>query len=713
MSDSTKLQPSLVKPVNVFISYARSDEILYDQLRTHLTVLEQRNIINIRDESRGQTDFLLEIAQLSLLLVSPDFLHSGYLDKEEIQYALTLHESGGVRVLPIVLRPCNWKSTPLKLLPVLPREGRPVMSSRDTDEVFAEIAREIELVCVDIQNPSGSSLLQAREVSRDMEEPVPGAAFSMRGIEADIKEDKVLLESSIVREIYELHEVFIRSNVPGVTFVKYDKINLLKLALKEPNRGVVVEGPSGVGKTTAVIKALEELGLLIIDQPFLDAESDNLKDQPPGVVFLFSARNPLHRKKLETLRQWHKGTVIIDDFHHLEPQLRSTITDYLKDLADNRSPAKKLVLVGIPHTGQSLVNMAFDLATRIDVFKLGLVSNELVLRMIEQGEVALNIGFDRKSDIVLKSSGSLNIAQYLCRNICARQGIEATQVKMIEVSCDMIAEIETVMQDLARKFGDTIRYLAAGSGMRDWTGLKLLEELADSEKGGILSLPLLKVMKPELAHGIDRFINSKRMEKLYNDYPESKNYLFYNPVTHTLVIDDPQFSFYLQQLSFVDIAKEEGKFAAKTHNVFVSYSHKDDKKWLEMLKAYLRPNEHEGLIKVWSDEKIVASARWREEIQKEIESSTIAIMLVNQYFLGSEFISDYERPMILERADKGGTRIVSLITDYCQFKGSGLDEYQCINTPNKPLIAMTEAEQHKAMFDLAETVTELLQTTEQ
>ena len=717
MSDTTRMQSSSVEPVKVFISYAESDLRLYNQLRTHLKVLERRDIIHVWDETeiaagdewRGQINKHLEASQLILLLVSPDFLASDYLYEVEMQRALILNKSGRVRVLSIVLRPCDWMRTPLGSLQVLPRGGRPVASSTDTDEMFTEITKEIELVCTDIQSSSIYGLTPTREVSKNAEEPVRvDNASTMRSVEVDVSAGMLF----ILKEPYELHEVFIPSNVPGVTFVKYDKINLLKLALREPNRGVVVEGPSGIGKTTAVVKALEELGMLIIDEPFRDVDSDTLKEQQPESVFLFSARNPRHRQELATLRQWHNGTVIIDDFHRLKLELRSDVADYLKYLADDRSRIKKLVIIGIPYTGQSLVNMAFDLATRIDVFKLGLVSNELVLRMIEQGEVALNIAFDRKSDIVLASSGSLNIAQYLCRNICARQNIEATQPKMTVVSCDMVAEIETVMETLAQKFGDTVRYLAAAGGMRDWTGLKLLEELADSEKEGILSLLMLKATKPELVHGIDLFINLRRMEQLYNDYPESRNYLFYNPITYTLVIDDPQFSFYLQQLSFADVAKEVGKLAVKAHNVFVSYSHKDDKKWLEMLQAYLGPNEHEGLIKVWSDQKIVASSRWREEIQKEIESSTIAVMLVSQYFLASEFIRDYERPMILERANKGGTHIVSLIIGYCQFEGSGLDGYQSINGPNKPLIAMTEAEQQKAMLDLATTIKLLLQTAE-
>ena len=49
--------------------------------------------------------------------------------------------------------------------------------------------------------------------------------------------------------------------IPTHTFVRPIEYPALLVALRTPGRGVVVEGPSGIGKTTAVTRALEELGL--------------------------------------------------------------------------------------------------------------------------------------------------------------------------------------------------------------------------------------------------------------------------------------------------------------------------------------------------------------------------------------------------------------------------------------------------------------------
>ena len=56
-----------------------------------------------------------------------------------------------------------------------------------------------------------------------------------------------------------LEEVFKTSGVPTFTFVKPVEFDRLIVALRTAGRGLVIEGPSGIGKTTSVLKALEQL----------------------------------------------------------------------------------------------------------------------------------------------------------------------------------------------------------------------------------------------------------------------------------------------------------------------------------------------------------------------------------------------------------------------------------------------------------------------
>jgi hypothetical protein len=140
-----------------------------------------------------------------------------------------------------------------------------------------------------------------------------------------------------------LEEVFKTSGIPTFTFVKPAEYERVIVALRTPGRGLVVEGPSGIGKTTSVSKALQELALV-----------DN--------TLMLSARKKEDRAfiaELPTMKQI--GNVLIDDFHRLDDAVKQTVADYLKTLADEKTPDNKLIVVGINKAGDSLVHFAADL----------------------------------------------------------------------------------------------------------------------------------------------------------------------------------------------------------------------------------------------------------------------------------------------------------------------------------------------------------------
>jgi type II secretory pathway predicted ATPase ExeA len=144
-----------------------------------------------------------------------------------------------------------------------------------------------------------------------------------------------------------LEEVFKRSGVPTYTFVEPAEYNHLKVALRTPGRGLVVEGPSGIGKTTAVRRAAADIGL-----------GDRAQ--------MLSGRNADDREVIAELPKIKNlGIVVIDDFHRLDDATKHAIADYLKELADREDPTTKIVLIGINKAGDSLVSFAADLNNRI------------------------------------------------------------------------------------------------------------------------------------------------------------------------------------------------------------------------------------------------------------------------------------------------------------------------------------------------------------
>ena len=153
-------QASMRPPVRVFYSYAHEDEALRNKLETHLSLLQRQGIIQAwhdREITAGRAwkdaiDQNLEAAELILLLISPDFLHSDYCYDIEMQRALERHDTGDAWVLPIHLRPVDWQDAPFARLQALPTDARPVTEWADPDQAFRNIAQGIRQVAQAIRH---------------------------------------------------------------------------------------------------------------------------------------------------------------------------------------------------------------------------------------------------------------------------------------------------------------------------------------------------------------------------------------------------------------------------------------------------------------------------------------------------------------------------------------------------------------------------------
>lgn len=660
-------------PLSLVYIYAYEDKILCDELDKYLSTLEIQKLITRPNYEiipniiwKQQSYQQINNADIILLLVSADFIASDYIYDIQMKLALEKHERGEAHVVPIILRSVDWKSAPFSTIPPLPLNEIPITSWPDRDDAFINIVYNIRNRIIRSINSVSTSY--SAEIAKNI--PV------VNSVRDSIR--------------YRLSNVFVKSGFPEVTFVIPNDFIFLKLALEQPGRGVVIEGPSGVGKTTAVEKAIEDL------------KNAGSKAHIP-VQKILSARNPEHRHLLQTLREWHNGTVIIDDFHRLDLAFRQELVDYLKELADTSAKTRKLAIVGIPHTRQSLVDMSSDIATRLDVFTLGQVKDNLIQQMIEKGEEALNIRFDRKTEIVLAANGSLNLAQFLCFNLCAMAGIDETQEQTQVVFCDIEAATDRVMTDLTNKFEKSIRHFIAMGESRNTTGLRLLEELATTEDG-FLSLLSLKDSKADLASGIESFINNNWMDKLHTKHPDSANHLFFDQISNTLVIDDPQMTFYLRKVRFSSLAKQVGKITQMAERkVFISYSHKDAK-WLERLRVHLMPIERDGIVDLWDDTKIAVGMQWKGAIQDALETSRAAVLLISGDFLASDFIAEHELPRLLERAQAGGTTIIPVNLSPSIVSSTALGEFPPVNSPGDTILGMEFSKQEQIFVKVAQTI---------
>jgi hypothetical protein len=138
-------------PMNLFYAYASPDARQRDLLEKHLSSLGQRGLLSswhARAVGPGtgiqnEVSHEVERADVVLLLLSSDFVSSDYCHGPEVRRALERHRSGEARVIPVLLRPCNWKSTPFAGLPALPRDGKPVIRWSNADAAYQAIVAGI------------------------------------------------------------------------------------------------------------------------------------------------------------------------------------------------------------------------------------------------------------------------------------------------------------------------------------------------------------------------------------------------------------------------------------------------------------------------------------------------------------------------------------------------------------------------------------------
>lgn len=137
--------------LELFLSYAHEDEALRRELEKHLAIFGHKDLITIwhdrnisaGTEWRQEIHHHLQTSQIILLLLSPDFMVSGYCYGVEMQHAIERHTRKEAYVIPVILRPVYWQIEPLNQLQALPRNAEPVTLWSNRDAAFLDIAQGI------------------------------------------------------------------------------------------------------------------------------------------------------------------------------------------------------------------------------------------------------------------------------------------------------------------------------------------------------------------------------------------------------------------------------------------------------------------------------------------------------------------------------------------------------------------------------------------
>lgn len=137
-------------PARVFYIHAPADDAFLGALEVHLAVLARQGriegwhagLLTPGAEIGRQIEEHIQSAQVVLLLVSPDLFASDR-DYALLLRALRRHDDQAIHLVPVIVRPVEWQTTPLGGLSVLPPGGKPISTWQNLDEAWLEVVRGV------------------------------------------------------------------------------------------------------------------------------------------------------------------------------------------------------------------------------------------------------------------------------------------------------------------------------------------------------------------------------------------------------------------------------------------------------------------------------------------------------------------------------------------------------------------------------------------
>ena len=207
----------------VFVSYCHRDELWRARLMNHLSVLEMEGLLHvwadnriaIGDDWQTRINEAMTDSRAAVLLITADFLASDFILNREIPALVQQHERQGMRILPVITRPCPWKLvTWMANRQVRPKYGRPLSSGTEfqIDTDLAALSYEIAALIGRIDTKVASDEMAGAELVAK-QSPL---AFSERFV-ATNEGISNLPANSVDRAISELSSLFIRSSPPDET----------------------------------------------------------------------------------------------------------------------------------------------------------------------------------------------------------------------------------------------------------------------------------------------------------------------------------------------------------------------------------------------------------------------------------------------------------------------------------------------------------------
>ncbi|MDF5706656.1 MAG: TIR domain-containing protein [Nostoc sp. S4] len=140
--------------------------------------------------------------------------------------------------------------------------------------------------------------------------------------------------------------------------------------------------------------------------------------------------------------------------------------------------------------------------------------------------------------------------------------------------------------------------------------------------------------------------------------------------------------------------------------VFFSYAHEDENLRNELAK-HLKLLERQGVIKGWYDRDITAGDEWKSEIEKQLNSAQIILLLISSDFLASDFCWSVELERAMQRHEAREARVIPIILREVDWHKAPFGKLQALPKNVEPVTNWANRDQ--AFTDIARGIGKVVQ----
>jgi GTPase SAR1 family protein/predicted phosphodiesterase len=130
----------------------------------------------------------------------------------------------------------------------------------------------------------------------------------------------------------------------------------------------------------------------------------------------------------------------------------------------------------------------------------------------------------------------------------------------------------------------------------------------------------------------------------------------------------------------------------KPIKLFLSYAHSDEPLRQELMK-HLSLLQRQGVIQTWHDRNINAGDDWKQQIDDNLNTATVILLLISADFLYSDYCYEIEMQRALERHNAGEARVIPVVLRPVDWHGAPFGTLQALPTDTRPITLWTNRDE--------------------